>query len=150
MKQGVGLAQTDRNFMIEVHMNSGKLRGTISSGNEITDIIGQTVLWDGQWHHLAMSYDMESLKIYVDGILEGEKATEVEPNKIQVLVTIGSLPDRNFTKGIIDEAAIFNVALDEEDISNIMNDGLKKTLGLAAVSPAGKLITTWASIKAQY
>lgn len=150
MKQGAGSPQTDRNFMIEVHTTSGRLRGTISSGNQTTDIIGQTVLWDGEWHHLAMTYDMESLKIYVDGVLEGEKATKAEPNKKQVIVTIGSLPDRNFTRGIIDEAAIFNVALDEDDINDIMNKGLEKALALTAVSPAGKLNSVWGSIKAQY
>jgi len=51
--------------------------------------------------------------------------------------------------GVIDEVAIFNVALEEEDIQATMNQGLGKALGITAVSPSGKLGTTWANIKAQ-
>jgi hypothetical protein len=43
--------------------------------------------------------------------------------------------------------AIFNVALGENDIKKIMDDGLEETVGLTAVSPAGKLTATWAQIK---
>jgi hypothetical protein len=46
--------------------------------------------------------------------------------------------------GLIDEVGIFNVALTEDDIKDIMNKGLE---GVTAVSPSGKLTTTWADMK---
>jgi len=52
--------------------------------------------------------------------------------------------------GIIDEVAIFNVALEEEDIQATMTQGLERAIGLdTAVYPTGKLATTWATIKAR-
>jgi hypothetical protein len=51
-----------------------------------------------------------------------------------------------FFKGIIDEVAIFNVALSEADIKEIMNMSVS---GKAAVSSSGKLATAWAMIKSQ-
>jgi hypothetical protein len=46
--------------------------------------------------------------------------------------------------GIIDDFAILNVALAEEDIKNLMNNGLKF---YAAVSSLDKLATTWSQLK---
>jgi hypothetical protein len=42
---------------------------------------------------------------------------------------------------------IFNVTLTQDDIKDIMTKGVEKATGIAAVSPASKLTTTWASIK---
>jgi hypothetical protein len=50
-------------------------------------------------------------------------------------------------KGVIDEVGVFNVALDDNDIKSIMNNGLDKAAGLTPVSTAGKMIMTWGSIK---
>ncbi len=50
-----------------------------------------------------------------------------------------------YTPGTIDEVVIFNVALEKEDVQTIMNDGLSSTV--LAVSPGGKLATTWSNIK---
>ena len=46
--------------------------------------------------------------------------------------------------GVLDEIAIFNVALSEDDLNTVMADGLEKAL---AVSPIGRLTTTWGNIK---
>jgi hypothetical protein len=50
--------------------------------------------------------------------------------------------------GAIDEVGIFNVILAEEDILDIMDNGLEAT-GLLPVSPSGKLTSTWGFIKSR-
>ena len=52
--------------------------------------------------------------------------------------------------GVIDEVAIFNAVLEEEDIQAIMEQGLEEALGLTAVDLSGKLSTTWADVKIRY
>ena len=47
-------------------------------------------------------------------------------------------------RGIIDDVAIFNVVLSEDEINSIMEEGLDKAFD---VSPADKLTTTWATLK---
>jgi hypothetical protein len=45
---------------------------------------------------------------------------------------------------------VFNQALTEDDVERVMTKGLEKALGLTAVSPSGKLTTTWSFIKNQF
>ena len=52
-----------------------------------------------------------------------------------------------YFNGIIDEVVIFKTVLAENDINNIMTQGLSRVL---AVSPSNKLTTTWGSIKSRY
>ena len=49
-----------------------------------------------------------------------------------------------FLGAIIDDVAIFSVALSDNDIETLMNDGLQAT---ADIEPLDKLTTTWAAIK---
>jgi hypothetical protein len=52
-------------------------------------------------------------------------------------------------EGIVDEVAVFSVALSVDDIKTIMAIGLANAVsGKVAVSEHGKLISTWASIRA--
>jgi hypothetical protein len=53
-------------------------------------------------------------------------------------------------KGVLDEVAIFNKALSADDIKKIMDNGLEKATGMAAVKSTGKLAATWGGIKDQY
>jgi len=58
-------------------------------------------------------------------------------------------PERSegrWTIGLIDEVAFFNVALTEDDINEIMDKGLAKTV-VQDVDVRGKLTTTWGGIK---
>ena len=49
-----------------------------------------------------------------------------------------------YTAGIIDDVALFNVALSENEMNSIMNNGIEES---AAVEPVNKLTTTWGKIK---
>jgi hypothetical protein len=96
-----------------------------------------------EWYHLAWTLNGNHEIVYVNGVNVGEfdKANnDTKPGTHTLEIGRrqgGSLP---FT-GAVDEVAIYNVALGEEDISFIMK-------GLAtAVSPSGKLASTWGQIK---
>jgi hypothetical protein len=88
------------------------------------------------------------------GYKDGVKATDSAYNhgkgfsNTKNLLIGAGLPPSYFFKGILDEVAIFNKALSQDDINNIMTNGLKLALNLgAAVSPSGKLATTWGRLK---
>ena len=49
-----------------------------------------------------------------------------------------------YTEGIIDDVALFDVALEEEDMKELMDNGVETA---AAVEPVNKLTTTWGRIK---
>ena len=96
-----------------------------------------------KWYHLAWTLNGNHEIVYVNGVNVGEydKANnDTKPGDHTLEIGRrqgGSLP---FT-GAVDEVAIYNVALGEEDI-NVIMQGLT-----TAVFPSGKLTTTWGDIK---
>ena len=105
-----------------------------------------------KWIHFAATYDInekaEQLVVYVNG----EKAgVSTRPGKTAVTgnpVEIGKWGGGSYFVGIIDEAAIFNTVLSEDDLATIVEHGLAKALGGLDVEPTSKLTTTWATLKA--
>jgi hypothetical protein len=122
----------------------------LASDSGIT-LYGTKPINDDTWHHVAMSCDRDgNMVFYRDGELEAQvsianKANENE-NTTQSFV-IGAGSGGGFLKSLIDEVAVFNVALTQDEIKNIMNRGLARELGSIAVSNLDKLATTWSVIK---
>lgn len=110
---------------------------------------GTSEIGDDKWHFVVGRADADAGKasIWIDGKMEAE----VDFNEKDGYGTgegvfhIARHYDR-YTEGIIDDVAIFNVALSEEDMDALMNDGVETA---AAVDPANKLATTWSRIKQQ-
>jgi len=57
---------------------------------------------------------------------------------------IGRGDPAGYFDGVIDEVGIFNTALTEGEIKELMEKGLR---GFAALEPGSKLTTTWADVK---
>ena len=81
--------------------------------------------------------------------VDGKKEVEANFNKksgygtSEGVVAIGRHYDR-YTKGVMDDVALFNVALTSNGIKTIMDTGLEVAL---AVSPLSKLAITWGKIR---
>ena len=110
---------------------------------------GPTAVDDDEWHHIAFTYDGKTKIIYVDGEVDVEAPTGGSFGVFGIDLFIGGTPTERPGNGLIDEAGIFNVPLDQKDIQLIMKDGLGKATGLAPVSPKDRLTTMWAEIKSQ-
>jgi len=103
----------------------------------------------GEWSFVALTHDGERLTLYVDGEITGE--VEVGKPSFTQNNDGGSIwlarwkggAGWDFT-GVLDEVAIFNVPLTEDDLNTVMTAGLEKAL---AVSPHNRLTTTWGNIK---
>ncbi len=108
---------------------------------------GPSVVEDDSWHHVAYSYDGSTQTIWVDGQIDGEQAGAGTPNLIDVDLSIGGTAAERWAHGLIDEMALFNVALEAADIGAVMDAGLGKTFGLTPVDPQGKAAMTWGTLK---
>ena len=133
----------DENFIIEAAA-SGGLNTTF---NRIGLCTGGTVVVDEEWHHVASVHDKESLRLYIDGSLDQELAGAATPATNAGPLRLGGLPARGeMFSGVMDEVAVFNAALTEEEIREFMEG-----MGAAeSVESVGKLAAAWGSIKAQY
>lgn len=103
---------------------------------------------DTDWHHVAVSFDTASGKIKscVDGVCNEHETDDFLVTKGEHNLIIGDArfleTNRNFPyTGIIDEVAIYNVALTEDEIKTLARGSM------AEVVFGGKLATTWAQLK---
>ena len=131
----------------------------IRNGPEIFMLLGSHVdgEWEQQglqtphkmdekkWHHVVGSYDGETMKIYIDGkVIAAEKKKFEFFGDNEADVRIGcakDVPHLTFTNGSIDEAAVWQRALSNDEIKQAM------TGNFLAVSPRDKVATTWADVK---
>lgn len=113
--------------------------------------VTSAVLDTKDFWHLVGTYDVdEGFKNYVNGELDSEKVVGGTVNEnVDEGVVIGhnySFANRWF-EGIIDEAVIFNRALTDDEVVDLYKGTIKTQY--AAVSPVGRLTTTWAHVKAR-
>ena len=98
-----------------------------------------------KWHHVAGNYDGETMKIYIDGKVIGEEKRKFNlAGDNDADVQIGCVKDVahvSFVNGSIDEAAVWQRALSDNEIKQAM------TGNFLAVSPSDKVATTWADMK---
>jgi hypothetical protein len=105
------------------------------------------------WYHVAYVYDssISYAALYINGSKEAENASQTFNISIGAKAYIGSFNDgvQCFFNGLIDEVGFFNVALTDDDIKNLTENGIERALGLASVFPKDKLAITWAMVKSQ-
>jgi hypothetical protein len=98
------------------------------------------------WYHVVMTYDKTNIKGYVNGELKKSLAA-VKQYPPDLWYAIGaadttSLGEGRYFNGIIDQAALYDIAISDDDV--------KQNFKVAnAVFPSGKLTSTWAGIKAK-
>ncbi|MFQ5906161.1 MAG: LamG domain-containing protein [bacterium] len=101
----------------------------------------------GEWYHFAGTYNGDALRIYINGVLEGE-STGVPPIATSDLeLWIGAddwqLPNSSFA-GAIDDVRFYSAPLAEDEIGALME-------GVAAVQMSeDKLPITWGLLKAAH
>lgn len=87
------------------------------------DTPGSTIATDGNWHHVALTYDGFTARMYVDGQLDAA-APRAYSTVLSGSFYMGALPgtpDR--FKGKVDELAVYNRALSQPEIAAIYSAG---------------------------
>jgi hypothetical protein len=128
------VAKGDRSWRLQRNWNKNTLEfacsGLVVPGSDWGPIYGNIDVNDGHWHHVAGIYDQEKIYLYIDGSLD---ASATAPGKIRVNeepVYIGenSQMTNRFWNGMIDDVRIYNYALSAEEISEITQNVLMRSL----------------------
>lgn len=87
--------------------NTAKAR--VSIGGQLYDAVGQTIITDGDWHHLAMTFESNTLSLYVDGALDNSNpdAIGVADWLVDTGIDIGHDDGIYRMEGFMDEVAIY-------------------------------------------
>jgi hypothetical protein len=106
---------------------SGVARFQISNGSAYRILTGTGDLRDGQWHHLAATFDGQWLRLYVDGVQQANgPLTGTMPSSATPL-HIGAMPEgsggavSHFFEGRIDDVRIWSVARSQAEIQAFMD-----------------------------
>jgi len=138
-----------RNYYLAV-TPEGLLYGGFKGDNGWNSCIADPIV-DEEWRHVAVTYNMEDLLTYVDGVSFAEiglgEEGGIDPLQNDAPVTFGVTNTNGGepAQGMIDEVAIFNDALSEADVLNIMRNGIQQAV--LSVEPSEKLAVTWGSIR---
>ncbi len=99
-----------------------------------------------EWTHIAATFDGKEVVLYLNGEIDQKAphAGEMMQNEKDLWFGASEFWDPRFFDGLMDDVALFNVALSQDDIKTLVKKGLAAELG---VSLAGKLATTWAQLK---
>jgi len=149
----VGYNNTDVGWMAWLDFrDAGAMQLRINDGTTVNDntpnapdktLMGQ--IQDGDWHHLAwVVTEAGTLTYYLDGEDKGDNTFSMK-GSTENSVSLRMGQSEGNSKGIhshLDEVGIFNVVLTEKDIAELISKGIT-----TAVSPSGKLASTWAEIK---
>ena len=97
------------------------------------------------WHHIVGTYDGKATKIYFDGevilaLPSGFEFSGTNDEDLRIGCAKGK-PEYAFEDGLIDEVAIWNRALSEDEIRTAMRGPL------FPVMPKNKVATTWGDVK---
>ena len=115
-------------------------RGRVGGWTVLCQTDGGIVEAD-KWMHVAVTGDGDKFKIYADGEMVAETDFK-ETDGANATYRIGGSGGETFA-GLMDDYAVFSRALDEDEISLIM-DSVETFL---PVEPRGKLATQWAELK---
>jgi hypothetical protein len=97
---------------------------TVRNNGNWVDTKGTTPISTNTWTHLAATYDGNTLKLYVNGLLSASSTLDsYSPGSESML--IGRRSSNNlFFNGTIDEVRIWNTALTESQINGNMYNGI--------------------------
>ena len=106
-----------------IFSENGVLKGRAETLNGREDI--QTTLPStNSWSHVALVFDGNTLKLYVNGVVASDGSfatTELATNPDPLEIGRRTLSNRYFFNGYMDEARVFDQALTDAEIAYVMN-----------------------------
>ena len=99
-----------------------------------------------RWYHLAFTrVNRGDMTFFIDGkLVKEDKSGAGKMAVLNAPISIGGQSPQ-ILDGLVDEIAIFNTALNEDDINHLMK-GFKSAM---SVFPENRLVATWGRIKSQ-
>ena len=119
---------------------NGKIRLILYKSSTVNSLLDSTgTVLDGNWHHVAFTYNSSGINLYIDGSASGSNTTNITPvqastDNFMIGARKISTPEK-FFNGSIDEVAVWNTALTSTQVSEIYSaTGTNLTKDLTTVS----------------
>ncbi|NYZ79111.1 hypothetical protein H0N99_03095 [Candidatus Micrarchaeota archaeon] len=115
----------DSNYEIWVD-SSSKIRAGIGNGTTYQNVTSASATQLNTWYHVAFTADGTTLKLYINGLLDGSVVQSVTPtpNSQQLLIGLRSINLQYSFIGTIDEVAIYSRAKSASEIAADYTDAI--------------------------
>jgi len=127
--KGIGSTGT-REYSLYVFTT--KIMGTVAdeSAGDVDHLLGSTTISENEWLNVGMSWDGFTLRVYLNGEIDGSAATSVtEIENLSAPLYIGQDTSPDFANGKISNTQIYNRALSASEVLHNYN-ALKGRFGL--------------------
>ena len=113
-------------WVFQAEREFGRLSFSVGANGTFPKVNSLGNFLDGKFHHVAGTWDGTSMRLFVDGVLQGSAALTSPSNNTRPLVlgfaAGGGTPQR-FFRGQIDELSLYDRALSEMEIGSIVKAG---------------------------
>ncbi|MCP4609209.1 MAG: LamG domain-containing protein [Planctomycetes bacterium] len=128
------IAKGDRSWRLQRNQGENTLEfacsGLVVPGSDWGPVYGNMDVNDGHWHHVVGIYDQEKSYLYIDGSLDASAPASgmIRLNEAPVYIGENSQMTNRFWNGMIDDVRIYNYALSTQEISEITQNVLMRSL----------------------
>tara|TARA_R110000868_G_scaffold83058_6_gene234733 strand:+ start:33626 stop:36289 length:2664 start_codon:yes stop_codon:yes gene_type:complete len=122
-----------RGYRLSIINNFPNITWYDASGNTIVNLTSPYSIKNNIWYHISSTFDGASVKLYIDGLHVNEVAISNTPLGGTEPFLIGASYDsdtpntpKNYFNGYIDEVRLWNIALTEKQIHDMMNQEIEQ------------------------
>lgn len=102
--------------------DAGKIRIRRSNGINTSEIVSNTSITDGNYHHVSFNIGSENMSLYVDGTLQGSASSLNQDDILNRHSILFGALDRQFSYGFsgsLDEIRMYNTSLTSAQIATL-------------------------------
>ncbi len=113
---------------VNIAAGAGNEPGTISARCSIGGLLvttrGSSILPEGEWSHVAFTYDGSTIRVYVNGVEDGSTDVEgsLDPSTSKFFIgaeSDGPYATSGFFQGLIDEVIVLDHALSDSEVQEL-------------------------------
>ncbi|MFH1088629.1 MAG: LamG domain-containing protein [Patescibacteria group bacterium] len=142
------MSGTNENWALFINTASGYFHFILTPGGaRVNTDSPNGVVKKSEWQFVAATWDGKNINYYLDGKMIKESPLSGKSTPNTNILRLGHREAAtHWWMGLLDEMAVFNKALSEDQVNAIMKSGL---VGFMAVEAKGKLSTAWGEIKSR-
>jgi hypothetical protein len=124
------ISKGDKSYRLQKFRDQDTLEfactGVVVPGTQWSNIRGSVSVNDGQWHHVAGTYDGSRMCLYVDGKVDVSSSCKgvIDVTEKSLYIGENSEEPNRFWNGLIDDVRIYNCALSQSDIESLAAERL--------------------------
>ncbi|MCA0131357.1 LamG-like jellyroll fold domain-containing protein [Winogradskyella alexanderae] len=121
-----------RGYVVALENNFPTVKWYDASGTLILNMVSPYAITNNKWYHISTTFDGARASLFIDGVKIAEENIAVTPSSGTEKFLLGALYDsdtpntpKKYFDGFIDEVRIWDVALTEQQIHEMMNQEIE-------------------------